>query len=284
MSTQPVAVPEATAPVVEQPKTKIRREIQPKDAAGNPIGAPHVYEGDSEQEVMDKMAAAIANGTLKIRELSRKVTLEPSTFTPPEGAELYQDIPEPKVRELTPAERLEISRKFADPEKVQEAYIELHTATSGLSPKQAAELQVIQARAAEKNRVIAEAQQFAEAHPDVVAFEENNRAILDYIKSRGLALSLKNFERAYKELGDNGLLLAAPEPPTAAPSPAPEVRIDPPKPAASQTAIPLAMNRSNASGSGTPVRKKGPSARELAMMSPAELKKYYEETGQWPKK
>ncbi len=100
-------------PVVEQPKPKFRREIQPKDDAGNPIGAPHVYEAESEQELLDKMADGIANGTKKIRELTRQVKLSPvETPKAIEGAELAEEIPTFSPRVLSADERFALSQKF----------------------------------------------------------------------------------------------------------------------------------------------------------------------------
>lgn len=283
MSTQPVTQSEVTA-LAEQPDPrKFSRSIQPTDDEGKPIGSPHVYYGATEQELLDNMAKGIANQTKKIRELSRKTTLEPQTFQTPDGAEPYEAVSEPQIRDLTPAEKLELSRKFSDPEKLQEAFDETFKARTGLSPAEQARNANIAAKNSQAQRGHAEANAFAQAHPEFIQCRENADAMMQYIGSRKMALTVKNFEIAFSALKESGLLILR-EPEPAPPSPPTEVRTDPPKVEASQSVIPSAMTRSSASGSGTPPRKKGPTARELAMMTATELKEYYESTGQWPKK
>ncbi|MCU1305173.1 MAG: hypothetical protein JWQ87_5457 [Candidatus Sulfotelmatobacter sp.] len=294
MSTQPVVeevVAPPVPPVVEAPDPKkFSRTIQPKDSEGKSIGAPHVYHGATEQEVADKMADAISNGTLKIHELTRKATVEQTALAVPEGAEMYEELPQPHTRDLSLDERTALAAKFSKPETVVEAYRELVHAVTGLSPEEDARLKVSQAQDARRTAVVAEAQKFDRAHRDYLnetpAGLANGKTIMQYVQSRKMALTEKNFELAFRELNANGLLtVATPEvvPPPVPAVPVEEVRTEPVEEPA-QSVIPSALKRSDASGGGAPARKKGPTPKELAMMTPAQLRAHYEATGQWPTK
>lgn len=293
--------PAAPAPPPDPPQGKIRRVIQPKDEKGNPIGSPHVYEGISEQEVMDKMADAIANGTLRIRQFAlREKTIAGEALKVPEGAELEEEIPEPKPRELTADERFRIAEKIKNPDTVVEAYRELYEATTGRKPEDEARAKVQVERNASITRSHAEANAFAEAHPEFRICPENSTAMLAYMSARKMALTKKNFEIAFKELSADGLLLTKPEeaPPPAAVVPAPEPPAPAPVVAApaapevaprteapaarAKTAFPSAITRDQATGTGAPKPKK-PSAEELAMMNADQYKAYLESQGLWGK-
>jgi hypothetical protein len=282
MSTQTVTT-EVITPVVEQPNPrKFSRKV---DVPG---GNPQIYYGATEQELSDNMATAIQNGTLKIRELSRKTTLETPTFAAPEGADQFEDIPEPNFRDLTPEERTAIAAKFAKPETVVEGFDELYKARTGLDPQQSGKTQVQQARDAAQVKALNAARLFMERHPDFVPCEENRDALHQFLATRKIPPTLKNFELAYGELSANGLLVLAtpevepPAPPVEA-APVEPVRTEPVEEPA-QSVIPSALTRRSASGGETPARKKGPTPAELAMMSAGQLKAHYEATGQWPKK
>lgn len=267
---------------VEQPKPKFRREIQPKDDAGNPIGAPHVYEAESEQELLDKMADGIANGTKKIRELTRQVKLAP-VETPKviEGAELAEEIPTFKPRALSADEKFALAQKFRDPEKIDEAFDEMYAARTGRTPEQAAKVEQDTYVNSRKSREKAETDAFLESHPAYHICEENKQAMIDYILRNRLAWREKNLAIAYKELLADGLLVTAPVP--VIPVAEPEPRTEEPPVAKPKTAFPSAITRDTASGSGAPQKSKKPSAAELAMMTAAEYKEYVT-NGNWTRK
>ena len=260
----------------ETPKPKFRREIQPKDDDGNPIGAPHVYEAESEQELLDKMAEAIGNGTKKIRELTRQAKYAPiEAPKPKEGAEPAEEIPEFKPRQLTAEEKFELAQQLRDPEKMDEAFDRLYEARTGRKPAEAAKVEQEIYINSRKAREKAETEAFIESHPEYYQCEKNKLAIIDYIARNNLAWRAKNLEIAYKELETDGLLVSAP---VAAPEPPPETRTEPP--AKTKTAFPSAITRDTASGSGAPPKAKKPSAAELAMMTAAEYKEFVT-TGRW---
>jgi len=280
MSTQ-ATTPEVTPVTPETPNPrKFSRTVHPKDAQGNPVGAPQVFYGATEQEVIDKLAEAQDHATVKIRELSRKTTLESQTFTAPEGADPFEDIPEPQVRDLTPEERTDLAAKMSKPETIVEAYDQLHEARTGLKPQQSGIQQAQQARDSAQMKALEAARLFMTSHPEFVPCPENRDALNQFFMTRKIGPTLKNFEIAYKELSAGGLLVLrteVPEPQTVVPEP----RIEP-EPEPVQSVIPSALTRSRATGGETATRKKGPTAKELAMMSADEYRKHAEATGQWP--
>lgn len=263
----------AVIPPVEQPKPKFRREIQPKDDAGNAIGQPHVYEGETEQELMDKMADGIANGTKKINELSRKATLEPPNFNTPEGADPEEQIPEVKTRDLTADERFALANKFKDPASLVEAFDDLYEARFGVKPADAGKTTITTAKDARRARGIAEATAFITETSEYINIPSNNDVMDSYMAQRKMAPTKKNFKLAFKALSGDGLLtLKAKEPEVPAPAKE-EVRTDPPTEPVQKTVIPRALTRSDASGSA-PTKPKKPSAAEIALMNADQYKKY----------
>jgi hypothetical protein len=290
MATQ-VEVPQ-TPPVETPNPRKFSRTIPPpQDAQGNVIGVAQTFYGATEQELIDNLAKAQEHATVRIRELSRKTTLEEASYSAPEGADAFEDIPLPQPREITSEARTTLATRFSHPETVVEAFDELYEARTGLKPEQGAKLQAQQARDAAQVKALEAARLFMSAHPEFVPCPENRDALNQFFMTRKIGPTLKNFELAFKELSANGLLVLAqeepapevPEPPVVEAAPPAEVRIEPPAEVpAPQSVIPSALTSRSASGGGSPARKKGPTAQELAMMTADELKKHYESTGQWP--
>lgn len=287
--------PEVTAPVQDNPPVppapKFRKVIQPKDKNGNPIGQPHVYEGDSLEEVAEKMEAAIANGTQKIHELTREQRLGASTKPNDPPAELERT-PAPvefKPRQLTADEKWELSQKLRDPDGMDEAFDKLIEARFGLKPTDFAQQQATSAMQQRQEMALREANAFVESHPEYVNCPENSQAMITLIAKHNLAPTKRNFEWVYQQLLTDGLLVveppddpapaAATAPPAVPPrtedvAPAPA----PPRASSRSTAdIPRALTRRDASSAASPVRPKAPTAAEIAMMSPAQLKKLYPE-------
>jgi hypothetical protein len=293
MSTQPVDLEQVEVPVVEPvappepPKQKIRRVIQPK-VNGNPVGSPHVYEGDTEQEVMDKMAAAIENGTLKIRDLSLKAKTGGLDIPKaPEDAELDDDIPDVKPKQLTDAEWLQLSQDIKDPAKMGEAYDRLYEARTGMKPADDAQARTKLRRLERDAEAKRNSEAFVNSHPEYYICRANQDAMIGYMASRNLRWTLKNLERAFAELNADGLLAAAPEeapvvevPAPKVPEPAPEIpetrteASEPPAVRKQQSAFPSAIKPSTASGPSGPAKPKRPTAADVARMSAKEYKAY----------
>lgn len=256
----PEIVPE---PVAEGPK--FRKVIQPIDDDGTPIGQPHVYEATTQEELDDKMAEAIANGTKKIRQLTRQTTLEPVSALP-EGATVEEEAPVWKPRELTEEEKFIIK---TDPEKAFGIQFE---AQYGMSPQKKAEVDRQTYENSKETRAAAEVEKFKDQTPTYFMCPENAAAMQTYMTKNKLAYVAKNLDIAYKELSAKGLLANKPE----APVVPPVVARTEPQPAP-RTSFPSAIRNSTASATVPVVVKKGPSAEEIAKMSSAEYKKLYPE-------
>lgn len=269
----PVAQPDAAQPT-ERTEPKFRKVIQPKDAEGNAVGNPSTFEAETQEELLDKMAESVANGSLKIRELTRKQTLEQNNFSVPDDAELYQEITEPQFKQLTPDQKFQLSMKLRDADTMEEAFDELYESRFGRKPADASKLQTQAARNSAAMREHTEANAFADEHPEFILNQQNAAAMLQYVDSRKLAKTKKNFERAFKELSDGGILsLRSSEEQTPTVQ---EVRNDPPT-AAPVTRTPTAFPSAIKSGSGNgtaSVKPKRPSAAEVAMMGPKQYKEY----------
>lgn len=288
-------------PKVETPPPVVKKKhtIQATDKEGRAIGSPSVYYYTDDADLARQLSESVANGTRKIRE----VTLgNPVKLTAPEGADLEDEetgeIPEFKPRILTADESYVIANKFRDPATVSEAFDEMFSARTGGKPEDFVRIQTKTARDSQKarkdaeiTRAKAEAIAFQDAHPEFIPNEANSNAMMTWItsrkdeKGRSLAMTVKNFELAYKALTEDGMLiLREPEPipePKAAPEPAPAPRNEEPAPATRTRGtadLPSTIKPTDSSPS-TSVRSSRPSNAAIAQMSKAELQKALEK---WP--
>src|ERR1035437_4467039 len=176
----PVVVPEVVAPVPPPPvpHVKLRKVIRPTDKEGHPIGAAHVYEADTQEELIEKISAGVANGTRKIRELTLG---NPVELKAPEGSDLVDEIPEFKPRELTADELFALAAKFRDPATIVEGFDELYAARTGGNPRDFAKVQTRGAIDSARTRAHAEASAFNESHPEYVPCKANSDAMMTYV-------------------------------------------------------------------------------------------------------
>lgn len=263
METEEITIlPVEEAPPVEAPPLppKFRREIQPKDDEGNPIGQAHVYEADTEEELFAKMDAAIANGTKKIRELTRQA--EPVL---PEGAIPEEEAPVWKPRALTDEEKFVIK---TDPEKAFEIQF---AAKYGMTPEEKRKADEEQYAHARVTREQAETSMFTDDHPEYYGCEANRNAIVDFIKKHKLAWRAKNLDIAYRELSGKGLLQQKPVAAPVAPAPA---RTEPTQ---QGPTFPSTIRNRTTSATGPVVIKKEPSAEEVGRIDSEALRKKFPE-------
>jgi hypothetical protein len=259
-----VAEPEPSLePRILPASPKFRRVIQPVDEAGQPLGSPHVYEADTQEDLDEKMATAIAHGTRKIHELSRQITLESPAL--PQGAIPEEQIPVWKPRDLTEEEKFIVK---TDPEK---AFDIQHQARYGMSVEDKRKLDEETASNSRVMRAKAETDVFTEDHPDYYGCRENREAMVQYITKNRMAWHHTNLELAFQDLSAKGLLKTRPEPVAAARTePAPERTKAP-------VTFPSVIRNNSSSATGPVALKKGPSAEERAFMSAEQLKKLYPE-------
>jgi hypothetical protein len=288
-------------PKIETPPPIVKKKhvIQPTDKEGRAIGSPHVYYYTDEADLQRQLSDTVANGTRKIREMALGT---PIKLTAPEGADLEDEetgeIPEFKPRVLTADEKFAIANKFKDPATVDEAFDEMFSARTGGKPEDFVRIQTKTAKDSEKakrdaavTRAKAEAIAFQDAHPEFIPNEANSNAMMTWItshkdeKGRSLAMTVKNFELAYKSLSADGYLqLREPEPesipaPKVEPEPAPVPRTEEPATRTRGTAdLPSTIKPTDSSPS-TSMRSNRPSAAAIAMMTSAQLKTALEK---WP--
>lgn len=293
----PVVEPVVESPKLDTPQVfKARREIQPKDKDGNALGAPHVYEAEgatqveADQKVADKMAEAISNGTLKIRELNLRVKnggIEAPKI--PEGAEVNDySLPEPKPRQLTDDEKFQLAQDLNNPAKMEDAYDRLYEARTGMKPMDDAKSRAQETQRSIKLAAVAEAEAFSRDTPEFYGCPENRTAMLDFMVSRNLKWTAKNLKIAFREMTAEGLLVAAPvevvkEVVEVPAPPRTEARVEPVVEERKPDRFPSAIRPSQASATETKPKPKGPSAKEIAMMTPDQYRTYMESQGLWGK-
>lgn len=280
----------AEVPVVEpetepEPKKVFRKVIQPMAEDGKtPLGQPHVYESDTQEGLDAKMAEAIANGTRKIHELSRKAALETPQI--PDGAEVEPiEAPVWTPRDLTEDEKFIVK---TDPEK---AFDIQYKAKFGRAPNDQLEHEKKVAEDARINRQKAETDMFTDDHPEFYRCDENRDAMFAYMskvighdksgKPVRLSWTAKNLVKAYKELSESGLLKTKPvEVAPVVLEPNPEARTEPVVP--KKTPDFPAVIRNNSSRAVAPIKAKDgkPTAEEIANMSADEYAKNFPELHQ----
>lgn len=191
----------ATAP------KKWTRSYQPKDENGLPVGPPQHFEADTQQELIDKLAAAHENASVKLYQTKRAVKL---------GAMLEPDKDEPiqtfEERPLTADERVKIGKLLNDPNTQADAMRILLEAQFGApveSVRQVLREAEINKRAENIRYCIRE---FKIAHPEYVESESNRDTMNKYLEKHQMPYTKKNLEIAFEDLNQDGLLtLKAPQ-------------------------------------------------------------------------
>lgn len=183
-------------------KKKWVREYQPKDDSGNPIGPLQRFEADTQQELIDKLAAAHENASSKLYQTRRAVKL---------GAMLEPDPEEPintfEPRQLTADERVKLTKDLSDPAKAAEAHrilleaelgAPIETVREGLRDRE------IQKRVEAIRGAIA---QFKRDTPEYVESETNSENMKKYMEKNNLRYTAKNLKIAFEDLSNDGLIV-----------------------------------------------------------------------------
>ena len=189
-------------PAQQPPKQKCRKEYQLTDAEGKPIGRPQVFEGDTWEEVTDKIATAHLHASRKISDLRQKI--KPDQQDP--------DF-EFKSRELTEEEKWKLATELSNPATVDAALDKLLEAKLGAPPTKVQEAlnRTLQTDRIQRSR--AEAQAFIDEHPEFKVCVHNQNAMTKFMQAKNLAWTKKNLEFAFEQLQQDGLvLLNDPEP------------------------------------------------------------------------
>jgi hypothetical protein len=258
----------------ESPVEKKKYVVQPRDKDGNPFGQPSVYEYATEQELIELMANSVANGTTKIRELTKAQRIIP------EDAEKAPEIIAAKPHDLNADELFSITNELRDPTTVVGALDRYYEARFGRKPEETAKVQEL---TLEQQRQIQTGlicdRWMARTH-DYYDCQENADAMMGYLKDRKLPVTEKNLQVAFRELRQE--LAQAPEDdqkkaPVAESTPA-HRNEEPPANANRQPRSTefTAVTREDAKASSARPRKEPTTARDEAMMDPDEYKAYVE--------
>jgi hypothetical protein len=203
-----VAVAEPVVTPVAAPVEK-RFEYQPKDERGHPLGGKQVVIYTDEADLQQKFAAKEEQLVRRLRELTRREKLGITDNELPADTELAV-FEQPKPRTLTAEERFQLSQDINDPEKSIDAINTILEASVGYSAEQMrkqfddANLAKLQHQAFVNYKVFE--QQVTEFYPCT----ENAQILTDWMFSKKLAPTVKNYNLAFSTLRGAGLLQEAP--------------------------------------------------------------------------
>lgn len=234
------------APVVVEQSVEIVYEYQPVDDLDRPLGNKQVFKGANWQEITDKVAKANKELVRLNRDLNKKVRLgQIETDNIPDSVTRIQNT-DIKPKPLTSDERYQLSRDIMDAEKFEQAAQRIVESTVG-DPNELRE-SIRQTQEELKGlRAKEEARLFLQRNADYYVCQENWETISSWMIKNNLAPIATNFEYAFSELKNAGLMLDKPivsapvEPvvaPVAAPVEAPVQR------------IPVSINKNVASDNG----------------------------------
>jgi hypothetical protein len=169
-------------------KQTFKRTIDLGDGSG-----VQVFEADSADALLDKLADAQLNATRKIRELTKHV---PAQVTKPVEFQFSAE-----------DEALITSEILANPTKAIQAAFEKITGMSVSDFRSTTEaMKEYRAASARGNAV----QDFLNATPDFYDSEKNSKKIQRYLDTQGLSYSTESLKQAYQDLHESGLLESKP--------------------------------------------------------------------------
>ena len=177
-----------------------RKEYQLRDADGNPVGNPQVFEGETWEEVADKCAQAHERATRRILELRGKIQ--------PAKAEQLQQY---TGRDLSADEKFELSNSLIDPSKTDVALDRYIESRLGAPLDKIRQTLTRAEEAAQIERARVEAQAFLNKHPEFKTCPENETKMVKYIQENQLAYTRDNLDIAMDALNEQ-LLFNDPQP------------------------------------------------------------------------
>jgi hypothetical protein len=255
-----------------------RREIDLKDGSG-----VQVFEGDTAEELNDKLGEAQVNATRKIRQQEQELqSLRRQVISQPERGEDDPEGPllEFKPRALSTDELFALGQRLQNPATAAAALQEGLEAGLGAT---LADVRRVLAKADLTPRQISAnqaAESFLMRHPEFVTSPKNSDEIHGHMQRKKMAPTLKNYEIAFGELKASGLLeLRAPRVASTNGDkpPGDGGAGDSPPPAPASETPRFASTSVVTRGSGTPRGTGGsklPTAEEISRMSAAEHRRW----------
>jgi hypothetical protein len=270
---------------VATPKKWIR-EYQPKDENGYPVGPPQRFEADTQQELIDKLAAAHENASAALYKTRAQVKL--GTLLEPDPEEPIRTF---EARTLTADERIKLTKDLSDPARAAEAHRTLLEAELG-APLETVRTTLRDAEIQKRVESIKAAiDAFRKEHPEYIDSESNGDKIKKYMEKKNLRYSVKNLNIAFEDLKSDGLLTlqppkaAVPEAPAATPvatapatpevippaaTTAPAIPATPTEVRPKQSSSGLGRENSSAAPSSEAPKTVGITIRDINRMSAAE--------------
>src|ERR1035441_9160628 len=201
-------VPEPVVPV--EPIVELEKEyrFQPKDEQGRKLGGEQVIKYKTNEELADKLAEQNTFLVRKLREQTRKNRLGISdTENIPEGATKFELPLEFKARQLTPDERVQLSRDLLDPERCEQATNTMFESAVGVTPSV---LRDTLSRLSQNEMSLlarVESDAFMAANRDYYKCKENSDAVTGWMIKNNLAPLQQNFLCIYNNLKKDDVLL-----------------------------------------------------------------------------
>ena len=199
-----VPVTVESAPVVE---TK-SYEYQPTDDAGRPLGGKQVLKYTTSEELIEKMQEQNVLLLRRLRAETKKNRLGISdTDEISSESPRYQTPVEFTPRQLTPDERVALSRDLLDPERFEQAKDTLFESAIGVKTE---DLRKTLTTLQEDNlrfKAKQESDAFVASNPGYHKCTENFEAITNWMIRYNLAPVRENFQKAYDTLLSHGVLV-----------------------------------------------------------------------------
>jgi hypothetical protein len=165
-----------------------RRVIDLGDGSGT-----QVFEGESPEDLIEKLANAQVHATRKIRE---------------QAAELKAKANPPAEPQSDPADDFLLAQEMlTSPTKAMQKAFEKMTGMKLEDFKNSQERLNAFQRGQEEFQA---GKQFADSHPDFYGSEKNAKRIEKWLRVEGLSATTENIEKAYSDLSESGLLEAKP--------------------------------------------------------------------------
>ena len=183
-----------------------RREIDLGDGSG-----VQVYEGDTADELLDKIADAQKHATAKIRAQNQEIqNLKRQVITAPESGEddPAGPLPEFKGRTLTADEEFQLGQELLNPATAVKAQRKLLEAELG-APLDVARAALRRAEMTPRQiDAYRNGETFLLRHPEFVTGpgHPNVKAMTDFMTAKNMAFTLTNYERAFAALSAAGQL------------------------------------------------------------------------------
>jgi len=216
----PVAEVPVVEPVVEVPVVVEKRfEYQPADENGRPLGGKQVIVYTDVDDLQKKFAAKEEQLVRRLRELTRKQKLGITDDELPADAEIAV-FAEPKPRTLSAEERFQLSQDINDPEKAIDAINTILEASVGFTAEQMRQ-QFNEANLAKmQHQAFVNYKVFEQQETNFYPSADNAKLLTDWMFSKKLAPTVKNYHLAFSTLQGAGLLQDAPTVREVSPAPA----------------------------------------------------------------